>query len=129
RVAIDNDISASNLSKKARPAYAGMLMDVRAGVADTVIAYSNSRLTRRPAEWLELIQLANEGKLQIRTVVSGSHDLSTADGRAVAITIAAWDAAEAERTSERLKASHRHRALNGKVWKGGNRAFGWSEDY
>lgn len=129
RVATDNDISASNLSKKKRPAYASVLQDVRAGLADTIIAYSNSRLTRRPSEWLELIDLANNGKLHIRTVVSGSHDLTTADGRAVAITIAAWDAAEAERTAERLRAMHRRRALEGKVWRGGNRAFGWSEDY
>nr|WP_231747922.1 recombinase family protein [Auraticoccus cholistanensis] len=129
RVAIDNDISASNLSKKVRPAYASMLRDVRPGLADTVIVYSNSRLTRRPAEWMELIQLADEGKPRIRTVVPGSHDLSTADGRALAITVAAWDAAEAERTSERLKRAHLGRAMEGKVWKGGNRAFGWSEDY
>ena len=106
-----------------------MLQDAQAGKFLTIIAYSNSRLTRRPVEWLKLIELANSGSVQIKTVVSGTHDLSTADGRAVAMTIAVWDGAEAERTSERLKAAHRHRAQQGKVWKGGKRPFGYLTDY
>ncbi|MBB3041380.1 recombinase family protein [Nocardioides soli] len=124
----DNDIGASSLSKKARPAYAAMLAAVRAGEVSTVLSYSNSRLTRRPAEWIDLITLANKGKLQIRTVVSGTYDLGTADGRAVAITVAAWDGAEAERIGERLEAAHRHLALRGEPFTGGRRAFGWKED-
>lgn len=127
----DNDLGASSASRtKIRPAYERMLAGVRAGKFKTVISYSNSRLTRRPAEWLDLITLANDKSvnLQIKTCVSGTYDLSTADGRAVALTIAVWDGAEAERTSERLKASHRHRAAQGGVWKGGNRPFGYQDD-
>lgn len=124
----DNDRGASNLSKKPRPGYADMLEEVRNGNIKNVLSYSNSRLTRRPAEWIELINLANSGKLQIRTVVSGSHDLTTADGRAVAITVAAWDAAEAERIGERLKAAHKHMARSGEPFTGGRRPFGWKED-
>lgn len=127
-VYVDNDIGASNLTKKARPDYAAMLADVRAGTVKHVVSYSNSRLTRRPSEWIELIDLANRGVLQIRTVVSGTYDLTTADGRAVAITVAAWDAAEAERIGEFLKAAHKHMARQGEPFTGGRRPFGWLED-
>lgn len=100
----ENDTGASQLSRKPRPVYAQMLEDVRAGKVKVILAYSNSRLTRRPREWLELIELAGKPTyLQVRTVVSGDHDLSTADGRAVAMTVAIWDAAEAERIGEEAR--------------------------
>ncbi|MEE3127067.1 MAG: recombinase family protein, partial [Actinomycetota bacterium] len=124
---VDNDISASSLSRKPRPAYDALLAAVRAGQVDAVVAYSNSRLTRRPAEWVELITLANQGALTIATVASGSHDLTTADGRAVALTVAAWDAAEAERTGERLRRKFLEKAQAGSVNQG-LRAFGWADD-
>lgn len=120
----DNDISASTKSRKPRPKYDQMLEDVRARKIDVILAYSNSRLTRRPAEWIELITLANEGRLRIKTVASGEHDLGTADGRAVALTIAAWDAAEAERTAERGARKHREMAEQGR--HNGPRPFGWN---
>jgi site-specific DNA recombinase len=60
----------------------------------------------------------------IRTVVSGDDDLSTADGRAVARTIAAWDAAEAERSSERIKRQKRQRSEKGE-WHGGTPPYGY----
>jgi len=123
-VYVDNDISASTKSAKVREEYDRLLSDARAGRLDVIVAYSNSRLTRRPAEWIELINLANTDKIRIKTVASGEHDLSTADGRAVALTIAAWDAAEAERTAERVTRAHAQRALAG-MSHGGPRPFGW----
>lgn len=126
---IDNDRGASNLSKKARPAYDRMLEAIRAGEVRTLIAYSNSRLTRRPAEWVDLINLANAGALKIVTCQSGDHDLTTADGRAVALTIAAWDAAEAERTGERVRRAARQSAEQGRVKKGRYRTFGYTDDF
>jgi len=110
----DNDISASTKSTKRRPRYEAMLDAATRGEVDVILAYSNSRLTRRPAEWITLINLAQSHGVQIKTVVSGSHDLSTADGRAVALTIATWDAAEAERVSERISRANRGRAEKGK---------------
>jgi site-specific DNA recombinase len=122
-VYVDNDISASTKSRKPRPSYDRLLADARAGRIDVILAYSNSRLTRRPAEWLQLIELANTGRIRVKTVASGEHDLSTADGRAVALTVAAWDAAEAERTAERVARAHKQLALNGA--HNGPRPFGW----
>ncbi|MCW2929639.1 MAG: hypothetical protein JWM19_601 [Actinomycetia bacterium] len=126
-VFIDNDISASTRSRKPRPEYEAMLRAVRAGQVDAILAYSNSRLTRRAAEWMTLIELANAGQVRIKTVVSGEQDLSTADGRAVALTIAAWDAAEAERTGERKTRAVRQAAEAGK-YRGGLRPYGFEAD-
>ncbi|MCY1696480.1 recombinase family protein [Curtobacterium sp. SL109] len=125
----DNDIGASNRTgPKARPEYEAMLRAVQDGTVSTIIAYSNSRLTRRPKEWIKLIDLASEGKLQIATVVSGRHDLTTADGRAVALTVAAWDGAESDRISERQTITFERNALEGKPKLQRQRAFGWEAD-
>lgn len=125
----DNDVGASSRTgNKPRPSYTAMLDAVRAGVISRIIAYSNSRLTRRPAEWMEPIALAESGALQIATVASGRYDLTTADGRAIAITVAAWDSAEAERISERQTVTFRDNALQGKVKRQRQRPFGWEDD-
>ena len=102
-VYVDNDRGASSRSRKARPEYARMLADVRAGRVGAVVAYSNSRLTRRPAEWLELIRMAESG-LVIDTVASGQHDLTTADGRGVV-----YRQRDREKAKELLKESLRLR--------------------
>ncbi|NHA01883.1 recombinase family protein [Nocardioides sp. W3-2-3] len=127
RVYVENDVSASTLSTKPRPQYKAMLAAIDAGEAAVILAYSNSRLTRRPLEWLNLIERANAGRLRIETVVSGSHDLTTADGRALAITVAAWDAAEAERTSERARRAKAQAVAEGR-YRGGPRPFGYEAD-
>ncbi len=106
---VENDVSASTNSEKPRPLYNEMLDGVRAGSYDVILAYSNSRLTRRPLEFEGLIQLHRKTGVVIRTVVSGDDDLSTADGRLVARTKANMDAAEAERTSERINRANKHR--------------------
>lgn len=121
----DNDISASNRSRKQRPGYAQMLADADAGQFDAILAYSNSRLTRRPAEWIDLIKLAQRKNLRVKAVASGEQDLSTADGEAVALTIAVWDAAEAKRTAERVARAHRQRAESGR--HNGPRPYGYQK--
>src|SRR5690606_13244546 len=73
---VDNDISASTLSRKARPAYEAMLAAVRAGEVDVIVAYSNSRLTRRPLELEDLITVHDQHGAVIHTVVSGNDDLA-----------------------------------------------------
>lgn len=123
----DNDVSASTLSSKPRPEYDRMLAEARAGGCDAILAYSNSRLTRRPSEWDDLLELYRTHKVEIHTVVSGSANFATADGRAVARTIAAWDAAEAERIGERVKRTLEQNAKRGDP-HGGTRAYGWEAD-
>lgn len=128
-VFIDNDISASTLSKKPRPRYDEMLTRVRAGEFTHILAYSNSRITRRPLELEDVIILHQDTGVTVRTVASGDDDLSTADGRMVARIKASMDAAEAERTSERLKRAARQRAELGKLKKSRYRTFGYTDDF
>lgn len=122
----DNDVSASSLSKAPRPDYDRLLADAAGDPGSLILAYSNSRLTRRPAEWEDLIRLYERARVVIHTVASGRANLATADGRGVARTIAAWDAAEAERTSERVAADVVRRAQAG-LFHGGSRSFGWKD--
>lgn len=123
---VDNDISASTLSKKHRPRYEALLEAARAGQIDVIVAYSNSRLTRRLLELQALIDLHDKHGVRIHTVVSGSDDLSTADGRMTANIKASVDQAEAERTAERLKRAFLAKAQTGAVNQG-TRPFGWDD--
>lgn len=124
----DNDIGASSKSTKARPAYKRMLDDVRAGKFSIILAYSNSRITRRPLEWEELISLADSNhKLRVHTVASSSADFSTADGRMILRYLAAADAAEAERMGERIARAKLDAVKHGR-YRGGARPFGYEAD-
>jgi site-specific DNA recombinase len=125
----DNDIGASNLSRKPRPAYDRMIADVEAGKVDAILAYSNSRLTRRPRQLEDVIELHQRTGVKLRTVVSGDDDLSTADGRMVARIKASVDAAEAERTGERIKRQKAQRAAKGLPQGGRYRLFGYSRTW
>lgn len=110
---IDNDISASTKSTKLRPAYDDMLQRARAGEFAVIVAYSNSRVTRRPRELEDLIVLYERHGVVVRTVASGDDDLSTADGRMTARIKASVDAAEAERVAERVSRKNDQRAAMG----------------
>ncbi len=122
----DNDVGASTKSRKARPSYKRMLDAAERGDVDIIISYSNSRLTRRPFEWETLISLYERKGVLLRTIVSGDTNLETADGRAVARTVAAWDAAEAERTGERVARAAKQRREEGK-FHGGNTPYGYAQ--
>ncbi len=126
----DNDIGASEKTnpRKIRHQYLEMLDRARAGEFGRILAYSNSRITRRPLELEGLIKLYEQTGVVIHTVVSGDDDLSTADGRMVARIKAAVDAAEAERISERAKNAHRHKAMEGTLKRSPWRAFGFQQD-
>lgn len=119
----DNDLSASTSAAKPRPEYRRMLADAHAGKLDVIVAYSASRLTRRPREHEDLIDLAQSHGIRYLFVSSPSFDLNTADGQMVARMLVAADAAEAKRTAERVKRETRDRAERGRH-HGGPRAYG-----
>ncbi len=121
---VDNDRGASSLSKKQRPAFEALINRVRRGDIDVILAYSSSRLTRRPREFEDLIRLAEETGVIIYTDRSGDPDFTTADGRALARTLAAWDAREAEHTGEKVSDNVQRRLTEG-FDLGGRRAFGF----
>lgn len=122
----DNDTSASTRSTKPRPRYDAMMQAARSGEFAAILSYSNSRLTRRPREFEDLIDLYEHHGVQIHTVASGSFDLSTADGRRMARFLAGEATAEAERTSERVRRAKAENARNGE-YRGGPRPFGYEE--
>lgn len=123
----DNDLSASTKSRKPRPQYQQMLADAAAGRIRKIVAYTTSRLTRRPRENEDLIELAEQHGITFEFVNSPTFDLSTADGRQMARMLAAQDAAEAERTAERVQRAQQHAAVNG-THRGGPRPFGFESD-
>lgn len=120
----DNDISASTNSKKPRRGYEQMLQAARAGEFQVVLAYTTGRLTRRPREHEDLIDLAVQHGIEFEYVRSPSFDLSTAAGRRIARTLAAQDAGEAEDIAERLIRQKRQAAESGE-WRGGRRPYGY----
>jgi site-specific DNA recombinase len=122
----DNDISASTRSRKPRPKFDQLIKDAKDGHFKVVIAYSSSRLTRRPLEHEGLINLAEQHGTRFRFVRSPSFDLNTADGRNVARILAANDAAESERISERVARKLESKRSNGESH--GRPAYGWRRD-
>jgi site-specific DNA recombinase len=120
----DNDIGASTRSRKRRPDYERMLTDAAAGAFGMIIAYTTNRLTRRPREHEDLIELAEQYGTRYAYVASPSFDLNTSAGRRVARWVAANDAGEAEDISERTSREARQRAERGDPG-GGRRAFGY----
>ncbi|GLJ62231.1 resolvase [Microbacterium barkeri] len=134
----DNDIGASDQSskRKVREDYLKMLAEARAGTFGRILAYSNSRITRRPRELEELIDLFKETEAKfgkgkgviVNTVVSGNDDLSTADGRMTARLKAGVDAGEVERLAERLQRKNLQKAMRGEPAKQHRRPFGFEDD-
>ncbi|HEX3783421.1 MAG TPA: recombinase family protein [Pseudonocardiaceae bacterium] len=124
-VYLDNDITASK--GKFRPDYWQMFRDLDQGCARVVAAWHTDRLHRNVAELLDYIKLSTRHKIDTHTVMAGHLDLSTANGRATAITHAAWAAQYSEHQGENIAAARLQAAENGR-WQGGVRPFGFEED-
>lgn len=123
----DNDIGASTRTRKERPAYKELIADARSGRIKVIIAYTSSRLTRRPLEHEEQISLAEENGVRFLYVASPAFDLNTSAGRLVARILAAADAGESETISERVRRADLAKAQQG-IWRGGRRPFGYESD-
>lgn len=123
----DNDVGASTRTRKPRPQFKRLLNDVKAGRVTTIVAYTTSRLTRRPMELEDLITLYETTGVRFMFVRSPNFDLNTADGRLVARMLAANDAAEVERIAERVSREARQRAERGQ-FHGGPRPYGYEPD-
>ena len=124
----DNDRGASTRSRKPRPAYRRMLEDARSGMFDVIIGYTSSRVTRRPRENEDLIELAEQHGVTYDYIRSPSFDLNTANGRMIARILAAQDCNESEQTGERVSAAYKQRVTNGGNGGGGPRPYGYEAD-
>lgn len=127
RIYKDNDISASTRSLKTRPDFERMIKDARNSDFEVIIAYTSSRLTRKPRENEDLIDLAERHGVTFRYLRSPAFDLNTADGRNVARILGANDAAESERISERVSRAVAQRAKSGQH-HGGAKPWGYVQD-
>lgn len=123
----DNDISASRASRKTRPGYTAMLEDLESRRADVLIAYSTSRITRRPRDLESLIDIVNDTNAEVIVVVGGALNLNDHAGRAVSRVFAAMDASEAEATAERVRRAALQRREQGRP-HGGNAPTGYRYD-
>lgn len=124
----DNDIGASTRSAtKVRKAYRRLLADAEAGRLNTIMAYTSGRLTRRPREHEDQIELAERYGVRFLYLRSPDFDLNTSAGRRIARILAANDAGEAEDISERVTRASRQRLTSG-GFNGGRRPFGFQAD-
>ena len=114
----ENNVPASTHSRRRRPVFQRLLQDVADEQFDVVVAYSSSRLTRRPEDYEQIVDLHRRLGTGFATVVSGDLDLGTADGRAMVRVLAAMDAAEADRASERTSRALQQQSEAG-LWLGG----------
>lgn len=120
---VDNDISAGPASKKYRQRFRDMMQAVRDGQVKVVLAYSTSRVTRRPEEGEEIITAARDYGVKFIYVASPYYDLTTADGRESYRRDVARDVGEVDRLQERIARKKLEDAREGK-YPGGRRTYG-----
>jgi len=121
----DNDISASEHSRKPRPGYRAMFEAVAAGAGEIIVTTEMSRLYRRIEELLPLIKLAQRTPLQrIQCTDGDEFNLATGDGIHRAIGAVNNAMLESRKQSDRLKRKKAAKASNG-WWWGGHRPFGY----
>lgn len=113
--------------KGKRKEYARLIEDLRAGLLYGVTAWHEDRLCRNNQETLDWIDLTKELDFPTHTTTTGLLDLSSANGRAAAITIGAWNRAKSEHISEQVRDEMKEKALRGE-FLGGKRPFGYEKD-
>jgi site-specific DNA recombinase len=124
---VDNDISA--YSGKKRPAYEAMLTDLAEGRRDGVVVYHADRLTRRPIEleqFLEVVTAA--GVRNVRFVAGAAIDVANGDGLLVLRMLAAVAANESASKSRRVRRKMDENAAAGLPHGGYRRPFGFAAD-
>ena len=121
---VDNNTSASSL--KVRPSYQRLIADVKARKFDVVIAWNLDRLTRRPREIEDWIDLNQKYGVNLMTSEGDDPiDLSTESGRLIIRINAAVARQEVERKGRRQKESNAQARTLG-LPPVGRRAFGYT---
>ncbi|MFP3464584.1 recombinase family protein [Leifsonia sp. SIMBA_070] len=122
---VDNDVSA--YAAKPRPNYERMMVDIADHRIDAVLVYHLDRLTRRPVELEQFIDVCTAASVDV-TTVTGDIGLGNDNGLMVARITSAMAAAESGRKSARLRRKMLQNAEMGKPNGGGGRPFGYEAD-
>lgn len=125
-VYVDNDMSA--FKEKERPAYNRLMDDLRSGERDALVVYDLDRLTRKPRELEDFIDLAEKHGVFLANV-SGDVDITTHNGRMIARIKGAVARQEAERTGARIKRQKAQRAAQGHAQGGKWRVYGYGREW
>jgi len=120
---VDNDVSAT--SGKPRPKYELMMDALAAGEYDALICWDVDRLTRKPRELEDVIDLAEKRGVQLASV-GGEIDLATEQGRLTARIKGSVAKHEAEVISRRVKGKMAERAAAGAPH--GPVPYGWRRE-
>ena len=122
-VFVDNDRSAADPAVE-RPAWRGLLAAIRSGQVRHLVAYDQSRLTRQPFEWEQLlVVLAAQHIESVHTVREGERSVTEGEGRLMSRIVAAVDAEYVEVTRVRIRRALRQLAAEGRP--SGGRVFGY----
>ena len=123
----DNDISA--FSGKRRPRYEDMLNDLRDGLRDGVIVYHQDRLTRRPIELEQFVEVIEAAGIEhVQFVAGGPVDTLNGDGLTMARVMSAIAAEESRSKSRRIKRKLDEVAASGSPHGGSRRPYGFDDD-
>jgi DNA invertase Pin-like site-specific DNA recombinase len=124
---VDNDLSAYN--GKPRPAYERMLADLADGTRDAVLVAHLDRLTRRPKELEQFLDVVTAAKVRhVRFVTGGDLDIANGDGLMVVRMLAAVAANESATKSRRVRRKLDQRAHDGLPHGGYRRPYGYEDD-
>jgi site-specific DNA recombinase len=116
----DNSLSAWK-PKVVRPDWNRLMQRLETGESDGVMVLDLTRFSRKVMEGERLIEVANKGLLVWS--LSGSYDLTTADGRRHFREAMVAAAGESDKISERVKRGKLRRAKKGRA-HGGGRGYG-----
>jgi site-specific DNA recombinase len=122
---IDNDVSASKYSRKARKEYLRLLSDIEAGRIDAVVIWMEDRLQRQVLEVAEFLKVCEKAGVSKIASVGGEFDLSDPDQRTMLYIKAAMAEAEVEKLRSRVRRQRLQAAERGEWHAGGRRGFGF----
>jgi site-specific DNA recombinase len=126
-VYVDNDLSA--YGGKRRPEYERLLEDLKEGARDAVLIYHVDRLTRRPIELEQFLDVLTGAKVRhVRFVAGGDLDIGNGDGLMVLRMLLAVAANESATKSRRVKRKMEQNASAGVPHGGAQRPFGYDTD-
>lgn len=126
RVFVDNDVSASRYSRKARPEFDRLVTFLATGKADVLVTWEASRATRDLAVYVELRELCRDRG--VRWSYSGrTYDLTRTDDRLSTGLDALLSERESDLTRERVMRAVRANAEAGRPH--GRQTYGYRRIY